>query len=706
MAEARRALKHRLAEAIEASHRRMLDRCFAAQGPEADEALAKKYARLIDELAALPREQLLGLRFLSGSQIGKNGVEEGFRPSTDDLLLFRRFAESAGYGFGVADIRGRISYVNPALCRMIGERAAEDARGHTFYEYFPESDRHLLLRKVVPTVLQEGQWTGELTLLSTSGRQTATLQSFFIISEGRSSAPSLGTLIIDISNRKRAEEAVRESEERFRTAFENSTVGIYRTTPDGRILLANPALVKMLGYSSFEEISGRNLEDNSYEPQYSRAQFKDRLVQTGRLSGLESAWLRRDGTILHVRESAQAVRDSQGEVLYFEGIAEDITDRKLAEEALRASEESFRALAENASDGIVIAVGDGKHAFANHRMAEISGYALEELPSMGFRELAAPEHVQMLAENFRLRLAGKTPPSEYETMLLRKDGVRVPVEVSGARTAWHGRVADIVLVRDITERKRAEAALRESEERYRKLIENISEFFYTVDLNGRITYASPTSTQMSGHEVAEVIGSDIFAYVHPDDCERARANVRATLAGGDVGSQDYRLRQKSGEYQWVRVSTRTIRENGVPVGISGVIVNIQPVKTAQHDLEEARAQFASMSDAMTDGVVIVRGERILFANDAFARMVGRLPGEVIGLSPRDMLFPGERERLKSIADRLSPGELLRFTNIRIQRKDGTEKRLAMVVQGIRMDGQDGLLCIAREDRFARPEEQA
>ena len=433
MAEARRALKHRLAEAIEASHRRMLDRCFAAQGPEADEALAKKYARLIDELAALPREQLLGLRFLSGSQIGKNGVEEGFRPSTDDLLLFRRFAESAGYGFGVADIRGRISYVNPALCRMIGERAAEDARGHTFYEYFPESDRHLLLRKVVPTVLQEGQWTGELTLLSTSGRQTATLQSFFIISEGRSSAPSLGTLIIDISNRKRAEEAVRESEERFRTAFENSTVGIYRTTPDGRILLANPALVKMLGYSSFEEISGRNLEDNSYEPQYSRAQFKDRLVQTGRLSGLESAWLRRDGTILHVRESAQAVRDSQGEVLYFEGIAEDITDRKLAEEALRASEESFRALAENASDGIVIAVGDGKHAFANHRMAEISGYALEELLSMGFRELAAPEHVQMLAENFRLRLAGKTPPSEYETMLLRKDGVRVPVEVSGAR---------------------------------------------------------------------------------------------------------------------------------------------------------------------------------------------------------------------------------------------------------------------------------
>jgi PAS domain S-box-containing protein len=134
--------------------------------------------------------------------------------------------------------------------------------------------------------------------------------------------------------RNQAEKALKENEERFRTLFENSTIGIYRTTPDGKILLANPTLVKLLGYSSFEELSGRNLEKKGFEPSYERTHFMDILKRNGEVKGLESAWTRMDGTTLFISESARAINDKEGKNIYYDGIVEDITLRKKAEQEL------------------------------------------------------------------------------------------------------------------------------------------------------------------------------------------------------------------------------------------------------------------------------------------------------------------------------------------------------------------------------------
>jgi PAS domain S-box-containing protein len=129
----------------------------------------------------------------------------------------------------------------------------------------------------------------------------------------------------------RSEAAIRESEERFRGIFENTMVGLYRTTPDGRILMANAALVGMLGYASFEELARRNLEEEGYGPDYARSDFKRRIETQGTVVGLESAWTRADGGTLFVRESARAVRDPRGNTLFYEGTVEDITGLRLAE---------------------------------------------------------------------------------------------------------------------------------------------------------------------------------------------------------------------------------------------------------------------------------------------------------------------------------------------------------------------------------------
>jgi PAS domain S-box-containing protein len=139
------------------------------------------------------------------------------------------------------------------------------------------------------------------------------------------------------AERKRVENSLRESEERFRSLYENSTIGLYRTTPDGRILLANPTTVRMLGYNTFEELAQRNLEKSGFEPSYSRAEFHKRLERDGEVIGLESAWLKKDGSTIYVRESARAIYDKNGKILYYDGTFEDITERKLAEEQIKKS---------------------------------------------------------------------------------------------------------------------------------------------------------------------------------------------------------------------------------------------------------------------------------------------------------------------------------------------------------------------------------
>jgi len=137
----------------------------------------------------------------------------------------------------------------------------------------------------------------------------------------------------DITERKKALEALQKSEERYRNLFENLPIGIYQTTPDGRILTSNPALVRMLGFSSFEELSKRNLEKSSYTA-YSRSSFKEQIERDGNITGLESEWFKCDKTSIIVWEKARVVRDENGKILYYEGIIEDITERKRMEKEL------------------------------------------------------------------------------------------------------------------------------------------------------------------------------------------------------------------------------------------------------------------------------------------------------------------------------------------------------------------------------------
>ncbi len=154
-------------------------------------------------------------------------------------------------------------------------------------------------------------------------------------------AGEFNSMLDDLAER---DAELRASEERYRQLFENSPLGIYRTTPAGRILASSPALVRMLGFTSFEELSTRNLEQGDADAAYSRKLFKKRIEREGRINGLEAEWRKRDGTPIFVRENVQAIRNESGAVLYYDGTIEDITERKQAERKLAQYSEHLEEL--------------------------------------------------------------------------------------------------------------------------------------------------------------------------------------------------------------------------------------------------------------------------------------------------------------------------------------------------------------------------
>ena len=262
--------------------------------------------------------------------------------------------------------------------------------------------------------------------------------------------------IIDITERKLADEKLRENEERFRSLYENATIGMYRTSPEGRILMANPALITMLGYKSFKALSRRDLTSEGYEPGYPRLEFQDHIERNGEVIGLESAWKRRDGSSIFVRESARLVRDENNQPLYYEGTVEDITERKQAEEALKQSEEKFRVSFMTGMDAFYWStLEDGKIIEVNPVFEEVWGYTREEAIGRTSLQLGLyqdpGDRVKMISG-----LKEKGLVKDMELKGKRKDGKSITISLSGSVMMIDNQSYILGVIRDVTEKKQVE----------------------------------------------------------------------------------------------------------------------------------------------------------------------------------------------------------------------------------------------------------
>ncbi|MBN1179566.1 MAG: PAS domain S-box protein [Anaerolineae bacterium] len=237
------------------------------------------------------------------------------------------------------DADARLVYVNETACRMLGYVREEllSMTAHDVAHNFPPERwvRHW------EKVKARGSITAETYHRASDGRLIPVEVTIsYVQVEGQEYDFAFAR---DLTKQRQAEEALKESKEQFRSLYNNATIGLYRTTPAGQILMINPTGLRMLGFDTFEELAQRNLEEAGFEEQDARRQFRERLEREGTIEQ-ESVWIKKDGTPIYVRESSTLSQDDNGDILYYDGSFEDITERKQAEaERARLQQEVIEA---------------------------------------------------------------------------------------------------------------------------------------------------------------------------------------------------------------------------------------------------------------------------------------------------------------------------------------------------------------------------
>ena len=273
-------------------------------------------------------------------------------------------------------------------------------------------------------------------------------------------------VIKDITERKRAEEALRQSEERFRSVFHNAFVGMAIVNPEGHVAEANEPFCRFLGYSR-EELIGRHFTEFTHPEDMSiDSDLYAALLDDERLSySIDKRYMRK-GEVVWGRLSVSLIKDEAGQLENTIVVREDITERKRAEEALRGGEEKYRLLVENANEAIFV-VQEERLKFVNRKVLEILGYTQEEITSRPFSDLIHPEDREMVLDNYLRRLRGETVPPTYAFRVIDKDGNTRWVELGAVKIDWEGKPATLSFATDITDRKRAEGEMGLLQEQFR-----------------------------------------------------------------------------------------------------------------------------------------------------------------------------------------------------------------------------------------------
>jgi PAS domain S-box-containing protein len=284
----------------------------------------------------------------------------------------------------------------------------------------------------------------------------------------------------NITKRKQAEEELQKSEEKYRNIFNDAILGIYQTTPEGRFLSANPALARMHGYDTPEELINHmaDITTQSYVNPEDREIFKRILFREGMVEKFETQLYKEDGTMIWVSINARVVKDSRGNISYYNGTIENITERKRAQEALQESEERYKILTEKTIAGIYL-IQDGLFKYVNPTFCGIYGYTRDELvDKLSPLSLVVEEEREFANDRIQQRLSGEKESDQFSMRIRRKDGEIRLLEMFSSYALYAGKPAVLGTCIDMTEARRATEAIKRSQKELRALtayLQNIRE---------------------------------------------------------------------------------------------------------------------------------------------------------------------------------------------------------------------------------------
>jgi len=483
------------------------------------------------------------------------------------------------------------------------------------------------------------------------------------------------------------EDTLRQSEEKWRFLLENTADVILNLDRNGVILFINHTVP---GYT-VEDIIGKTIYDFIPPEQHNKTKNAiAKVFQTGEAVDFETSITRPDGSLLLYSTRLGPVKDGE-KIIGVTQISTDITESKKLEEALQESEEQHKAIFEGAIDGIIYADRKGNIIEVNPAFTDITGIPREEVVGKNATSLAKKfakhKNLPSLLRAINQMLRG-VPIEPYELEINNKI-IEISTPVSGAEST--GITA---IIRDITERRKAEETLRESEEKYRTLVESAAESIATVDKEGVFLFMSETGAKRLGGKPEDYVGKTMWDVFPRKIADRQAASVRKVINTGE-GMNVVVLTELQGQPRWYNTTVEPLRDS------SGKITAAMIVARDIQELRQAEEQVRKLSSAVEqsiDGIAIGDLElKLLYVNNTFARMHGYLPKDMIGMPIAKLLNGQQTDMYKRLLDKLKTQDFWEGEIGHIK-KDGTAFPTYVSVTVLKNnEGQStGTLAVARD----------
>jgi PAS domain S-box-containing protein len=567
-------------------------------------------------------------------------AEEALRESEEK---YRTLIDQANDGICIIQ-DGFVKMYNPRLTEFWGG-SVEEIRGRPFTDFIhPDALSEIVDRynrrmagKPTPRIYQ--------TMLKRKdgSRFYAELNAGIVSYEGK---PADIVIVRDINDRKKAEDTLRESEERLRLILDSTDDLIIMQDPEGRYLYFNSAA--RYGISS-EEMLGSTPYD--FLDRESADQMLERLknvAKTGQ-STREETQLVWNGQILWFSDTLSPVRDVNDTITAVLTISQNITERKRAEMALRESEEKYRSLVDRAND-VICVIQDGVVKLCNPRLTEFWGGPVEEMLGRPFKHFVHPDAFAEVVNHYNRRMSGESLPSIYETILIRKDGSRSYVEVNAVTISYEGKTADLVIIRDMNERKKGEEALRESEELYRTLAESSNDLIFVIGRDDRVEYANSFAAALLNKPVEQITGSLRTSFFPPDVTVNQKKGLEKVFETGISVRSEGSLTLNDRVYWFDHFLTPLKDPEGKIRSVLGISRDITERKYADTQLQNSEQRFQRLLELSFDAIAIYKNKKIAFLNEKAAKILGAAsPQDLIGRSILDIVHP---DSIRDVVDRV------------------------------------------------------
>ncbi len=525
------------------------------------------------------------------SVIHRKKAETALKESTE---LFKIIGDSALDAMIVMDSKGNVTLFNPSAEKMFGftekeilgksvhDLLAPERYRKEFNEKFPEFQK-----------TGSGDAVGKMIELVAMNSEGAEFPVEMSLAGFRKAGEWMSVATVrDITKRKQIEDEYKKSEERYRSLVENINDVFYTLDNEGNITYLSPVIERLSKYK-VADLIGKSFIPLIYPDDLQGLMESFNRLQEGQMEPSEFRIMDKDGTVIYVSTSSRPVY-TDGQITGFTALMSNITERKKAEEALRESEQMFKSTLEDAPDGIYISDLLGNFILGNRRCEEIIGFKREELVGKNFLELnLLPEdEIIKAAGLLQANIEGK-PTGPDELNLIRKDGSRVPVEINTSLIKRYGETVALAFVRDITKRKQVEDAFKKSEEKFRTLVDNVPGIVYRCEVNApwRMIHINDAVLDITGRPAEEFLEGRIkwADVVVPYDLESLEKKVREGVERNISYEMEYRISGSDGGIKWVWEAGKcTYDDNGTPLHIDGVILDVTQRKIIEAELENAR----------------------------------------------------------------------------------------------------------------------